>query len=632
MFAADFSNDTSHSPTWAAHAPRRLLALLDLQLNKLLPLSVLSDSDLRQRARTFVLSHVCGPVLGVAIIGYLWSIDPDPTRRLIIPLGCVLAFWLFPVALRLTTRLGLLSVLSIQNLAFIILFVSYEYGGVSSPFLPWLVTLPFLAFFYLGEAVASLWLVLAILGVDLAAFFLAHRLAGPPSIDLDIERLTPIAIVSLFLATLYATAMAAYYVHVVASRNELAGEVQSHRATTEALKEAREMAEAASRAKTEFLAMISHELRTPLNAIIGFSEIMSNQTFGSLGERYIGYANDILQSGGHLLGIINDILDIAKAESGTLELDDEIFNCRDVIIEAQRMLQRRIDEAGVTVEVAFPLKLPHVRADRRRTRQVVLNLLHNAIKYTPRGGGIFVSLSVRRLQELVITVRDTGVGIAEENLERVVQPFVQVDRSLSRRQEGTGLGLPLVSILMRRQGGRFELASQVGKGTTARAFFPEERLVYTFGEPTSNIDDTEPRRSDRQRRAIVMIVDDDENLRMLLARMLVRNGYEAITAIHGLDALRCLCSKAVDLVVTNMLMPEMDGAELLRTLRIEHPSLPVIAMSGAEDWKEYLRFAANLGAKAALQKPISEQQLLGRVREVLDGSPAANVAEEVRSS
>lgn len=147
----------------------------------------------------------------------------------------------------------------------------------------------------------------------------------------------------------------------------------------------------------------------------------------------------------------------------------------------------------------------------------------------------------------------------------------------------------------------------------------------------NGVADTEPSGSDRQRRAIVMIVDDDENLRTLLARMLVRNGYDALTAIHGLDALRCLCRKAVDLVVSNMLMPEMDGAELLRTLRIEHPGLPVIAMSGAGDWKEYLRIAANLGAKAALQKPISEQQLLGRVQEVLFGSSAANVAEEVRS-
>lgn len=586
------------------------------------------DVDARRRARMFLISHLFGPFFGLAIMALLYTLDPAPGMALLVPTAAIVLFWAFAPALRWTGRFTLLALLSVQNLAFIVLFVSYNYGGVSSPFLPWLVAMPLLAFFYLGEEPRLQRVVLGALAADLGVFYFAYWLSGEFPTHVPLSALSAIGVFSTFCAGAYVTGMAVYYARVVASRSELEREVRSHRATAAALRDVKEAAEAANRAKTDFLATMSHELRTPLNAVIGFSEIMGSELHGPLGhESYRSYAKDICDSGKHLLEIINDILDITKAELGTIELAEEVVDCRDLLIATCRLLRPRIDKAGLTLTLSIPDDLPKLRADSRKLKQIVLNLLTNAVKFTPAGGQLDVSAAADRRSGLTITVRDTGIGIAKADLPRVVQPFVQVDSSLSRRHEGTGLGLPLVVIMMRQHGGALHIDSELGKGTTASATFPPERLASPDAPantapavPTATEAPVPPPAivpSAAPGAATILAIEDDENLRTLLARMLQRAGYRVVTAIHGRDGLQRLKEQPFDLVVTDMLMPEMDGIELMRVLRTEQPTLPVIAISGVEEWAEYLRIAKNLGARATLQKPVAAAALVAAVHQVL---------------
>jgi signal transduction histidine kinase len=248
-------------------------------------------------------------------------------------------------------------------------------------------------------------------------------------------------------------------------------------ASLDAMRAAKEAAELADRAKSEFLATMSHELRTPLNAVLGFSEMMLSEVFGPLGnERYLGYAEDIRSSGRHLLSIINDVLDLSKASSGKLELFEGDVDAGNAVEAACRLVQPRVAAAGLSLAMMLPKRPLTVIADERLLKQILLNLLANACKFTPRGGGIVCAVA-QDAEGLCFRVTDTGIGIPQEDLERVLQPFVQADSSHSRRHEGTGLGLALVKAMVELHGGRLTLESTVGEGTTATVILPASRVV-----------------------------------------------------------------------------------------------------------------------------------------------------------
>jgi signal transduction histidine kinase len=247
-------------------------------------------------------------------------------------------------------------------------------------------------------------------------------------------------------------------------------------AAFEALAAAKEAAEMANRAKSEFLATISHELRTPLNAVLGFSEVMLSEVYGPLGnDRYRAYAKDIHASGSHLLSIVNDLLDLSKAAAGKLELDENWTDLRELLGSICRLIGPRIDAAKLSLTLDMPRGEFLIYADERLLKQMLLNLLSNACKFTPPGGTITCSLSVDDAAA-VFSVADTGVGIPAEHLERVLLPFVQLDGALTRRHDGTGLGLALVKAMAELHGGALRLESGAGSGTTASIILPRHRL------------------------------------------------------------------------------------------------------------------------------------------------------------
>jgi PAS domain S-box-containing protein len=258
----------------------------------------------------------------------------------------------------------------------------------------------------------------------------------------------------------------------------IVSDVTAMKSREETLKASRDIAEQASRSKSLFLANMSHELRTPLNAIIGFSEIMHDEAFGPLGEpRYKEYAADIIDSSRHLLGVINDILEVSKAEAGKIELCEENLQANDEITAATRLFTKQAETAGVKL-LAEPM-IPDCtfRADQRKIRQVLLNLISNAIKFTPAGGNVTLTPALRANGDFTITVQDSGIGMAEQDIPAALTPFGQVESTLSRRFEGTGLGLPLSQALMEVHGGRLRVYSAPGEGTRVRITLPKERVV-----------------------------------------------------------------------------------------------------------------------------------------------------------
>jgi PAS domain S-box-containing protein len=243
--------------------------------------------------------------------------------------------------------------------------------------------------------------------------------------------------------------------------------------TEENLREAKNLAELANRAKSEFLASMSHDLRTPLNAIIGFSEVMQLEMFGPLGAvQYGSYAKDIHESGRHLLEIINDILDLSKIEAGRMELAPEPVDAGEVFDAVTRLVADRAQTNGVILRSALPEGLPKLLIDRRAILRVLVNLLTNAVKFTPKGGGVTISAAVTEPGWIAVDVADTGIGIAAKNLKRVLEPFVQAEDAQSRSQQGTGLGLPIAKGLVERSGGEFRLESELGRGTTVKLRLP----------------------------------------------------------------------------------------------------------------------------------------------------------------
>ena len=248
--------------------------------------------------------------------------------------------------------------------------------------------------------------------------------------------------------------------------------------TEEELRTAKGSAETANAHKSEFLAHVSHEIRTPLNAIIGFADLMASERFGPIGHpRYVEYANDIVRSGRHVLDIVNDLLDISKIEAGEMELDFSAVELNETISESVALVQPQANSQRVIIRTALSQAVPPVVADLRSVKQIVLNILSNAIRFTPSGGQIVVSTAYEANGSVILRVRDTGIGMTRQELEMAMKPFRQVAGNARKRGDGTGLGLPLTKAMVDANRANFSIHSEPREGTLVEITFPPQRVL-----------------------------------------------------------------------------------------------------------------------------------------------------------
>ena len=292
----------------------------------------------------------------------------------------------------------------------------------------------------------------------------------PAAAILGYEAARPALPAAIALGVLAAAIVAAAIHRLLRGFDPLAPSAEMARRERELL-QAKNAAEAASRAKTEFLAVVSHEVRTPLNAVIGFSEMLRDGYAGPVDAKQREYLEDILVSARHLLRLMGDMLDMSAIEAGRIAVRPALLPLRGEIEASAALVKARAKAADLGLVIEVAADAPPLWGDRTRFRQIMLNLLSNAIKFTPPGGTVTVHAEGRE-DEIVVAVSDTGIGMCEQDIPRALEPFRQIDNAMSRQYEGVGLGLPLAKNLTELQGGRLEMKSTLGRGTTVTLHFP----------------------------------------------------------------------------------------------------------------------------------------------------------------
>jgi signal transduction histidine kinase/ActR/RegA family two-component response regulator len=383
--------------------------------------------------------------------------------------------------------------------------------------------------------------------------------------------------------------------------------------------------------KSEFLANMSHELRTPLNAIIGFSELLLDPTFGALNEDQKGYTSDILSSGRHLLELINDILDLSKIEAGKMRLAKEVFEIGPVVEEAMALL--RVEAGRKSLRLTSQVEEPRalVEADRSKIKQVMYNLLSNAVKFTPPGGRVTLTAATTG-DDLRFEVIDSGIGIRPEDQERIFEAFTQVDGSLARQYQGTGLGLTLVRRFVEMHGGRVEIWSRPDEGSRFTILIPGIRATEEAAGPR----EIESFAADAARPAaspgdlIYVIEDNPSNLR-LVHDLLLSRGYRVESSTSGEEGLRALKFLEPRLILIDIQLPGMDGLQVARLLRATPGSrdVPILALT-AHAMRGDEERAREAGCNAYFTKPFEASELLSTVSALLGAARARAAAGGAR--
>jgi len=387
--------------------------------------------------------------------------------------------------------------------------------------------------------------------------------------------------------------------------------------------------EHASRMKSEFLATMSHELRTPLNAIIGFSEALKDGLMGAMSDVQAEYIGDIFTSGQHLLSLINDILDLSKVEAGMMALELQVADVSDLLSNSLSIVKEKAAAQRISLELDTGQDLGALQLDTRKTKQIVYNLLSNAVKFSPAGGR--VTLRARRVPRstvgtltgswpvhsfplidnehnefLEICVSDNGIGISKKNMAKLFQAFSQIDSSLARKFEGTGLGLAMVKQLVELHGGAVAVASVEGEGARFAAWMPMRVSTQAAIAPVDTVSATPIATIELQER-IALIVEDDEQAANLVRLLLEDEGFTVLRAADAEAALLLAPQQTLSLITLDIQLPGIDGWEFLQRIR-ENRSLahvPVVIIGGLAE----SNLALNRGAAAVLQKPISRAQL-----------------------
>ena len=385
----------------------------------------------------------------------------------------------------------------------------------------------------------------------------------------------------------------------------------------------------ATRLKDEFLANMSHELRTPLNAILGMTEILQEEIFGDLNDRQMQSLHTIEKSSNHLLELINDILDVAKIEAGQIHLSCQPSNIEALCQLSLVFIKQQAFSKNIQLESLIPANLPTIKLDERRIRQVLINLLNNAVKFTPNGGKITLQVSYIKVlsnaenthsgampcDTLEISIVDTGIGIAPDQIKRLFQPFVQVESALNRNYDGSGLGLALVKRLVELHGGEVSLTSELGVGSCFTIAIPISPFCELSAEPEpplpSAFEATQPAIADSP---VILLAEDNEENINLFANYLSLKGYRLVIAHNGRMAIDLAQQTHPDVILMDIQMPEMDGLEAIQRIR-QMPELadtPIIALTALAMAGDRDR-CIEIGANDYLSKPVSLKQLVKKI-------------------
>jgi signal transduction histidine kinase/DNA-binding response OmpR family regulator len=382
------------------------------------------------------------------------------------------------------------------------------------------------------------------------------------------------------------------------------GKVEQLTALTQELADANRRIQDADKLKSEFLANMSHELRTPMNSIIGFSEILVERLQGKIEPRHLGFLEHIHTSGTHLLGIINDVLDLSKIEAGKMEIYPEFFSIAPVV-ESVCQVMRGMTRTSPSFDIEIPSDLPQIETDLAKFKQVLFNLLSNAVKFSPPSAPVTVSAGLVN-GTITISVSDRGIGIDPMHHQLIFEEFRQVDGTARREFGGTGLGLALVKKFIELQGGRVSVDSRLGAGSTFTFTLP----VRSRAAVITRTPEAAGPRSSR-----VLVVEDDVNAYELIASALGSAGFYAIHARHGDEAIRLAKDSHPAAVTLDLVLPGVDGWEVLKRLKNDDATrrLPVVIISMVDNRDLGLA----LGADDYFVKPVDRERLLARLREIL---------------
>lgn len=403
------------------------------------------------------------------------------------------------------------------------------------------------------------------------------------------------------------------------------------------LQQTNEQLARATRLKDEFLANMSHELRTPLNAILGMTEGLQDAVFGEINPLQLKALKTIERSSNHLLELINDILDLAKIEAGQVTLECSTTKINQLCQSSLVFIRQQALKKQIQLQVTIPSGLPDLWVDERRMRQVLINLLTNAVKFTPEGGSITLEVSLvpptatKSLVEIQFAVIDTGIGIAPENITKLFQPFIQVDSALNRQYQGTGLGLSLVKRIVEMHGGAVGLQSQVGVGSRFTITLPltEVSPPFTPLEADAALEFPLPEAAAIAWAApcILLAEDNEANIETMVS-YLTAKGYQVIVANRGQDVVALAQSERPDLILMDVQMPEVDGLEAIQQIRSnpDLAKLPIVALTAlamADDRERCLK----AGANDYLTKPVQLKQLVMTIQHWLAQTRSAPTSD-----
>ena len=609
-----------------------ILTFLQRVMNWFIPEHLSGDLHTRKRVQMFIISHVFGPIIATPIPLFLWFADPQPWPQVPILAASIYGFWPFLALVKLFPRAYTpLAMASVLNLTFCILWGTYNYGGTSSPFLVWFVLTPLLAFMYLGSTWTARVFVFSQITLGIAALYGVYLYADFPE-HIPVENMVVAGVLSALGSNIYVFMMAAYYSSVVDSQSELIKEIDRHQYTLKALTSAKDDAERANGAKSEFLAKMSHELRTPLNAVLGYSEILlEDAELDGRGEQ-IADLQKISAAGKHLLAMVNDILDISKIEAGKMALHVENVDLDKLIDEVEATARPLAAKNTNSFVVERGAGLGVIRADATKLRQAIFNLLSNAAKFTQNGQ---ITLAVQRSGEWVeIAVADTGIGISREQQKALFSNFTQASSRIAAVYGGTGLGLSLSQNLCRLMGGQIDIDSELGKGSrfTIRLPARAEQAAPELASPIATLQrhsaedddflaeseaDVGQRKTgfagmsghtaNHDRRPRLLVVDDDRNFLELAERLFIKEDYTPICTDAPQSALQIARTVKPAAIFLDILMPGFDGWDVLAALKADPVTsdIPVFMISILSERSKALA----AGADGIVMKPFDASKV-----------------------